>query len=213
MCNYRMRHAVIIAHEDAIVQEYAIVSGNEAGAFRLYHAPSDGTLELGVAAPLDHETADRYRLVVAAVDGGAPPSTGHVTVHVTVADSNDNRPAFVDATPATAAVREDAAVGTTVVRVTATDADGGLNGQVRYHVDRRRSTSAGGGRCHGGTDRPVSGRGGQFEVDALTGAVFTTRPLDFDVERHYELIVVAADRGQPHSLQTSAVVSIQVAPI
>ena len=93
-----------------------IESGNESGAFRLVCAGGDAacsTLELAVSAPLDHESTPDYRLVVAAVDGGMPPRTGHVTVHVTVADSNDNRPVF-DQPSYTAAVREDAHVGTCV---------------------------------------------------------------------------------------------------
>jgi len=168
------------------------VSGNDDGAFRLVSGSGSGAaLELAVSAALDHETTTDYRLAVAAVDGGAPPRTGHVTVHVTVADSNDNRPVFGRSTYS-AAVREDAAVGTSVDRVRATDADGGQNGQVRYHIDRKRCDAS-----------------GQFEVDAVTGVIFTTMSLDYDVVRQYELIVVAADQG-PQSLQTSAIVSVQV---
>jgi len=152
---------------------------------------SGAGLELAVSATLDHETTTDYRLVVAAVDGGAPPRTGHVTVHVSVADSNDNRPVF-DAATYSATIREDAEVGTTVARVRATDADSGANGRVRYHVDRTRCDVS-----------------GQFEVDAVSGAVYTTQPLDYDVVQLYELIVVAADHG-PQSLQSSAVVSVQV---
>ena len=44
--------------------------------------------------PLDREQRDDYELVVQASDHGAPPLTSHVSVHVTVVDSNDNRPQF-----------------------------------------------------------------------------------------------------------------------
>jgi len=77
------------------------VSGSTSGA----------PLELAVSKRLDHETTTDYRLVVAAVDGGVPPKTGTVAVHISVADSNDNRPVFDQATYA-ATVREDAVVGT-----------------------------------------------------------------------------------------------------
>jgi len=152
---------------------------------------SGAPLELAVSARLDHETTTDYHLVLAAVDGGVPPKTGLVTVHVTVADSNDNRPVFERATY-TASVREDTTVGTSLVRVRAVDADSGKNGQVRYRIDRRRCDVR-----------------GQFEVDTVTGVIVTTQPLDFEVIQHYELIVVAADQG-PQSLRTSAVVSVQV---
>lgn len=91
-------------------------------------------------------------------------------------------------------VREDTPVGTSIVRVHAVDADSGQNAQVRYHIDRKRCDVR-----------------GQFEVDAMSGVIVITRPLDFEITRHHELIVVAADQG-PQSLKTSAVVSVQVLP-
>ena len=144
-----------------------------------------------MSARLDHEIKTDYNLVIAAVDGGAPPKTGLVAVHISVADSNDNRPVF-DGASYTASVREDAPLGTSVVRVHAVDADSGQNGQVRYHIDRKRCDA-----------------GGQFQVDAVTGVIATAQPLDFEAIEQYELIVVAADRG-PQSLKTSVVVSVQV---
>lgn len=44
------------------------------------------------------------------------------TVSITVTDTNDNRPSFVD-TPYTGEVLENASLGMTVMRVTATDND------------------------------------------------------------------------------------------
>jgi len=89
-------------------------------------------------------------------------------------------------------VREDAAVGTSIVRVHAVDADSAMNAQVRYHIDRKRCDVS-----------------GQFEVDALSGVIVLAKPLDFEITQHHEVIVVAADQG-PQSLKTSAVVSVQV---
>jgi len=175
-----------------IFQRYFILSGNDDESFRLLSGTSSGTpLELAVSKRLDHEVTTDYRLVVAAVDGGDPPKTGLVTVHISVADSNDNRPTFDQATY-TATVREDAPSGTSLVRVHAVDADSGQNGQVRYHLDRKRCDEK-----------------GQFEVDAVTGVVVTRLPLDFEVIDQYLLIVVAVDQG-PRRLQTSAIVSVQV---
>jgi len=78
------------------------------------------------------------------------------------------------------------------VRVEATDADGGLNGLVRYRIDRTRCDAT-----------------GQFEVDTSTGVVYTRQPLDYEDTRHHELVVVAEDQGHP-SLRASAVISVQV---
>ena len=168
------------------------MSGNDDAAFRLVSGTNSGApLALAVSGRLDHEATTDYRLVLAAVDGGVPPKTGLVTVHVSVADSNDNRPVFERVTYAVD-VREDVSVGTSVVRVRAVDADSGKNGQVRYHIDRRRCDVR-----------------GQFEVDAVTGVIVTRQLLDFEVIQRYELIVVAADQGH-QSLRASAVVSVQV---
>jgi len=77
----------------SVNQNYFILSGNDDNAFRLVSGTgSDAPLQLAVSAPLDHETTTDYHLVLAAVDGGDPPKTGLVTVHISVADSNDNRP-------------------------------------------------------------------------------------------------------------------------
>jgi len=82
--------------------------------------------------------------------------------------------------------------GTSVIRVRAVDADSGQNGQVRYHIDRRRYDDK-----------------RQFDVDPVSGVVVTRQPLDYEVTKQHLLIVVAADQG-PQSLQTSAIVSVQV---
>jgi len=176
----------------SVLQRYFIVSGNDDEAFRLVSGTGSGApLELAVSARLDHEATTDYHLVLAAVDGGVPPKTGLVTVHISVADSNDNRPVFDQATY-TVTVKEDAAIGTSVARVRAVDADSGKNGQVRYHIDRKRCDA-----------------GGQFAVDAVTGVIVTRQPLDYELIQQYLLIVVAADQG-PQSLQTSAIVSVEV---
>ena len=44
--------------------------------------------------PLDQEEDASFRFLVTAVDGGHPPLTGVVEVHVTVDDINDNAPVF-----------------------------------------------------------------------------------------------------------------------
>ena len=175
------------------LQGYFILSGNDDGAFRLVSGTGSGApLELAVSTRLDHEVTTDYNLVVAAFDGGDPPKTGLATVHISVADSNDNRPVF-DQETYTVSVREDAPVGTSIVRVHAVDADSGKNGQVRYHIDRKRCDAR-----------------GQFEVDAVTGVIVTRQLLDYELTQQYLLIVIAADQGPQNQRTSPAVVSVQV---
>lgn len=67
---------------------------------------------------------------------------------MTVDDVNDNTPRFTGTTTTTdgggytATVNGDAALGTTVLTVTATDSDVGVNGLVVYEINRSGSSSS-----------------------------------------------------------------------
>lgn len=65
--------------------------------------------------------------------------------------------------------------------MTATDADQGLNSRVRYVLV------------------PPSGGGdtGPFSLDATSGILRTSKPLDRETIAKYELVVQAVDRGTP----------------
>ena len=88
---------------------------------------TDVQLVLGRA--LDRESRDRYEVEVVAWDGGSPARSGSVDVKVVVADANDNGPVF-EYSSYEVTVAENIDVGTTVARVTAFDADDGINAQV-----------------------------------------------------------------------------------
>ncbi|NXW88318.1 PCDGH protein, partial [Alopecoenas beccarii] len=80
---------------------------------------------------LDREEAAFHELVLRASDGGEPARTGTTRIRVAVLDANDNAPVFSQA-EYTVRVPEDVPVGSTLVIVTATDADEGLNGLVKF---------------------------------------------------------------------------------
>ncbi|NXJ25072.1 PCDBF protein, partial [Dicrurus megarhynchus] len=86
---------------------------------------------LVLAKALDREEAAFHELVLRASDGGDPARTGTARIRVTVLDANDNAPVFSQA-EYTVRVPEDVPVGSVLVTVTATDADEGLNGHVKY---------------------------------------------------------------------------------
>lgn len=179
------------------VQQYKIVSGNTNNAFRLSsHRERDDVLylDLQVNGFLDRETTPFYNLVVEAYDGGVPSLKGSLTVNITILDVNDNQPLF-NQSRYSATVPENATSGTGVLRVFATDADSGENGQISYSINRRQSD-----------------RESFFVVDPKTGIISVNRPLDFETKDVHELVVVARDNGaQP--LETTAFVTVQVVDV
>ncbi|NXK93814.1 PCDGF protein, partial [Formicarius rufipectus] len=86
---------------------------------------------LVLAKALDREEAAFHELVLRAMDGGDPARTGAMRICVTVLDANDNAPVFSES-EYTVRVPEDVPVGSTLITVTANDADEGLNGYVKY---------------------------------------------------------------------------------
>ncbi|NXF28106.1 PCDGE protein, partial [Rhodinocichla rosea] len=95
-------------------------------------ASSGGSYKvLVLAKALDREEAAFHELVLRASDGGDPARTGTARIRVTVVDANDNAPVFSQE-EYTVRVPEDVPVGSVLVTVTATDADEGPNGHVKY---------------------------------------------------------------------------------
>ncbi|NXD73498.1 PCDBF protein, partial [Eolophus roseicapillus] len=86
---------------------------------------------LVLAKALDREEAAFHELVLRASDGGDPARTGTARILVAVLDANDNAPVFTQP-EYTVRVPEDVPMGIVLVTLTATDADEGLNGHVKY---------------------------------------------------------------------------------
>ncbi|NWU98686.1 CAD23 protein, partial [Upupa epops] len=114
-------------------------------------------------------------LTLMAYDVGGLNSTASLAV--TVLDDNDNRPIF-QLTSVTARLRENSPPGFSVLQVTATDADSGLNQQLDYRIEG------------GGQDR--------FLIDATTGVICVANiTIDREERDAYQLTVVAVDQGTP----------------
>lgn len=144
-----------------------------AGEGEFYVDPTTGAL--AVSAALDRERCALYELTVRATDGGGLHAEARV--RVAVDDVNDNPPRFGLASYS-ARVREDVPVGTLVGVLEAFDPDLGAGGQVAYTL-------------------PDAGADAAFAVDAASGALRTTRALDFEERQVYGVTVRATDGGQP----------------
>ncbi|XP_023141422.1 protocadherin-12 isoform X1 [Amphiprion ocellaris] len=134
--------------------------------------------ELVVIKELDREVQDSFDLTLVAWDKGNPPKSGSTLVRVIIQDSNDNSPTFEDSSP-TVELPEDTAIGTTIIKVKATDPDQGANGDVEYSFSKHT--------------RPDVQK--LFNVDPQTGAVSLRAPLDYEAQSSYEVIIQASDRG------------------
>lgn len=134
---------------------------------------ADGLLR--ITGPLDREERANYSLVVTARDRGTPSNARTLTIHLRVADENDNFPIF-DPKQYSASVPENASIGLSVLQVSATDADEGLNGRVRYTIvagDKNRD----------------------FTISEDTGIIRVAKNLNYERRNHYLLTVQAEDSG------------------
>uniref|UniRef100_U3K3B3 Cadherin domain-containing protein n=1 Tax=Ficedula albicollis TaxID=59894 RepID=U3K3B3_FICAL len=137
-------------------------------------------LELVLTKSLDRETIPVHRLVLTASDGGRPSLTGTMELVISVVDANDNAPQF-NQSVYQVQLSENAAVGTLVARVNATDADEGSNSEVVYAVT---------------SFIPPSGRD-VISVNPKTGEIHLTAALDFELENVFNFRIEARDQGTP----------------
>uniref|UniRef100_A0A673W1T8 Protocadherin gamma-C5-like n=1 Tax=Salmo trutta TaxID=8032 RepID=A0A673W1T8_SALTR len=134
-------------------------------------------VEMYLYAPLDREKRDNLVLTLTAVDGGEPQRSGALQIHITVLDANDNGPIFMHPI-FKASVTENAATGTVVTTVSATDADEGPYGHVTYHFARVPPDVA-----------------ELFSLDENTGKITVTGQIDYEKNKQYELGLQAKDQG------------------
>ncbi|KAK2524871.1 hypothetical protein Q9233_009190 [Columba guinea] len=158
------------------VQSYEL-SGDEHFSLAVQTGPGgDQRPELVLAKALDREEAAFHELVLRASDGGEPARTGTARIRVAVLDANDNAPVFSQA-EYTVRVPEDVPVGSTLVIVTATDPDEGLNGHVKYSLKKMSEIEV-------------------FQLEGETGGITLVRSLDFEEGDLYEMEVQAHDGGE-----------------
>ncbi|XP_016142587.1 protocadherin beta-15-like [Sinocyclocheilus grahami] len=145
--------------------------------------------ELVLDKELDREKQKEVALILTAVDGGTPPRSGTVAIHITVLDANDNAPVFSQAIYKVS-LPENSPVDTVVVTVSASDIDEGHNGEVTYEFGHLSET-------HQKT----------FSLDALSGEIKLTGLLDYEEESSVELPVQAKD-GQGLARYSTVVIEV-----
>ncbi|XP_036798715.1 protocadherin alpha-4 isoform X13 [Oncorhynchus mykiss] len=134
--------------------------------------------ELVLQKALDREKQPVIRITLTAVDGGKPPQSGTLPIVVNVIDSNDNSPSFSKPLYKVS-VPENIPFGTTVLKLSATDLDEGLNSKLVYSFIER------------GNLNPAD----MFALNSDTGEMTVKGHLDQEKNAAYEIRVQATDQG------------------
>ena len=127
-------------------------------------------------SPLDFERLEKYELMVTAIDGGVQQRTSTVRVTINVINVDDNAPEF--GTTSEVKIPEGAVIGTPVVKLNATDKDGG---QLTYSIK--------GGNV-----------GDAFEVDSVSGRLNTRALLDRETTAKYNLTIGVKDASNKETI-------------
>ncbi len=136
--------------------------------------------ELVLEKPLDREKQAVHRLILTALDGGNPVKSGTSLLQIIVQDFNDNEPKF-DVAVYRASVLESAVIGSTVIKIKATDLDEGLNSEIQYLL---------------AAHTPEFVRNA-FNVNAETGEITVIGKLDYETKQTFTFDVCAKDKGNP----------------
>ncbi|GJQ83814.1 hypothetical protein Trydic_g5673 [Trypoxylus dichotomus] len=118
-------------------------------------------------------------VTVKATDQGEPSLEGVCSFTVEITDVNDNPPLF-DRQKYVENVKQDASIGTNILRVSASDEDADNNGAIVYSLNA------------GSNIQDLE----YFEIQPESGWIVLKKPLDRD---RYRLRVRASDRGEPPS--------------
>ncbi|XP_075631851.1 cadherin EGF LAG seven-pass G-type receptor 2 isoform X2 [Balearica regulorum gibbericeps] len=134
-----------------------------------------------VASELDREVVDFYSFGVEAQDQGNPPMASSASISVTVLDVNDNSPEFTQREYG-ARLNEDAAVGTSVLTVSAVDRD--ANSVITYQISSGNTRN-------------------RFSITSQSGGglISLALPLDYKLERQYLLTIAASDGTRQDTAQ------------
>ncbi len=145
---------------------------------------------LSVSGPIDYEDTQQYNVTVTASnpDGTA----GSIITTINVIDLNDNDPVF-SPDAYSEMVIEHSSQGSSVINATASDADSGSNGEIRFAITSGNAENA-------------------FAIDSISGALTVNNDIDRETTTSFTLRIQARDLGNP-SRSSFATVTIEVVDI
>ncbi|XP_039692277.1 protocadherin beta-3 isoform X2 [Pteropus medius] len=133
--------------------------------------------ELVLDQALDREEQPELSLTLMALDGGTPPRSGTVQVHILVLDINDNAPEFTQSLYEVQ-ILENSPINSVIVTVSASDLDTGNFGTISYSF------------FHASEEIRKT-----FQLNPITGEIRLTKKLDFEQIKSYHVEIEATDGG------------------
>lgn len=165
------------------------LTGTNSDSFKV--DPQSGLVTL--LNQLDYETGPKkLNLTVTATDKGSPSLSTTTFLIVYVIDVNENlNPPVFEPSVRSLSLPEDTPIGKSVMTVSATDSDVGVDGKLVYSA--------------------VSGEGIHYlTVDKTTGVMTTTAYVDREKREHFELVIAAQDTGHfPRTSLLYLIVKVQ----
>jgi len=140
---------------------------------------------------LDREAKDRYDVELLCEDAGVPSFQTRSILRVSVLDANDHAPRF-SSTLYTARITENNNVGTSVIHLTVSDEDLGVNANCHFLISPLHSDL-------------ISAT--VWDVDAH-GVVYAKASVDREQQSNYRFVVIAVDHGKPPLTGSTTVVVI-----
>ncbi|XP_033745601.1 protocadherin Fat 4-like [Pecten maximus] len=135
---------------------------------------------------LNREIIDTYVLWCRVYDGGSPMLLADSNVTITVSDLNDNNPVF-EMRHYSGNIRESSQVGTAVLRVSANDADTGVNALLSYSLYKSARAAK------------------YFNINATTGIIHVKALIDREKDPFFSFKVFVTDSGAPPRTGTTKV--------
>ncbi|XP_056592767.1 protocadherin gamma-A2-like isoform X28 [Triplophysa dalaica] len=133
-------------------------------------------VEMILHSPLDREKEKHHTLILTAFDGGKPQRSATVKINIIIIDVNDNAPVFSQSSYK-ASVFENAAKGSVVITVSATDADESSH-NIQYYFEHATSTIK-----------------ALFSINADSGKVTVIGDIDYEKNKQFIVNVKAKDHG------------------
>ncbi|XP_074505704.1 protocadherin beta-16-like [Sebastes fasciatus] len=158
------------------LQSYSLNPTNNFALKLESQADGGKKVEMVLQKPLDREHQEQISLLLTALDGGQPRMSGTMQIIINVLDANDNAPVFTKPVYK-ATITENSQRGTSVITVSASDKDGGSNGEISYAISNKRRLSD------------------LFQIDGRTGEVILIGEIDYEKAKLFQIDIEAIDNG------------------